>query len=114
VFAFKDPRLRHLNKGFKREELQVSFIQFNSPTEQIKQALDEIIKFNCMTLEFNYMHDLFQCLGNLAIERTGSYDWGGLFSFYDKNHDNLLDKNELRGMVINCGPTFAEATEAEV
>lgn len=58
IFAFKDPRLRHLNKGFKREELQVSFIEFAS-SESVKQAIDQIIKFNCMTLEFNYMHDLF-------------------------------------------------------
>jgi hypothetical protein len=113
IFAFKDARLRHLNKGFKREELQVSFLQF-AVSEQVREAIDEIIKFNCMTLEFNYIHDLFQCLSDLCIERTGSYDWGGLFSFYDKNHDNLLDKNELRGMVSSCGPTFAEATEAEV
>ncbi|TNV74030.1 hypothetical protein FGO68_gene14997 [Halteria grandinella] len=113
VFAFKDPRLRHLNKGFKREELQVSFIDF-AASEQVKHGIDEIIKFNCMTLEFNYMHDVFTCLGHLAIERTGSYDWGGLFFFYDKNHDNLLDKNELKGMIINCGPTFAEVTEAEI
>ena len=28
VFEFKDPRLRHLNKHFKRDELQVSFSNF--------------------------------------------------------------------------------------
>lgn len=102
-----------MNKNFRREELQVNFIEFSS-SDSIKRAIDEIIKFNCMTLEFNYMHDLFTSLSKLVVERTGSYDWGGLFSFYDKNHDNLLDKNELRGMIVHCGPTFENATEAEV
>jgi hypothetical protein len=98
VFAFKDPRLRHLNKDFKREELQVSFMDMGSDgqVDGIKRSLDEIIKFNCMTLEFNYMLDLYKHLGELAVSRTGSYDWGSLFTLYDKNLDNLLDKNELR------------------
>ena len=51
-------------------------------------------------LEFNYIQDLFVCLGKLAVTKTGSQDWGGLFSFYDKNRDNLLDKNELKGMIV--------------
>ena len=67
-----------------------------------------------MTLEFNYMHELFQHLNGLAVKRTGTYDWAGLFTFYDKNLDNLLDKNELRNMIVECGGSFAEVTEAEV
>ena len=114
VFDFKDPRLRHLNKSFKREELQVSFIDFGSNKDSVPRAIDEIIKFNCMTLEFNYIQDLFTQLHSLAIEKTGNLDWAGLFSIFDHNHDNLLDKNELRAMIKECKETFAEVTEAEV
>lgn len=30
VFTFKDPRLRHLNSNFKRDELQVEFVEFGN------------------------------------------------------------------------------------
>ncbi len=53
-------------------------------------------------------------MNDLAIKCTGTYDWSGLFTFYDKNVDNLLDKNELRQMIVDCGGAFSEATEAEV
>jgi Ca2+-binding EF-hand superfamily protein len=53
-------------------------------------------------------------LNKLAVTKTGNYDWGGLYSMYDKNLDNLMDKNELREMVIACGDPFKEVTEAEV
>jgi hypothetical protein len=113
VFSFKDPRLRHLNKDFKREELQVDFVDFGNK-EGIKQAIDQIIKFNCMTNEFNYILDIFQHVQTLALTKLGTYDYAGLFTMYDKNLDNLLDKNELRQLIIDCGEKFALATEAEV
>jgi hypothetical protein len=113
VFAFKDPRLRHLNKNFKREDLHMDFVDFNN-SDGVKRSIDEIIKFNLMCLEFNYIHDLFHNLNVLAVRRTGTYDWGGLYTFYDKNIDNLLDKNELREMIVDSGEPFNEVTEAEV
>ncbi len=58
VFAFKDPRLRHMNKNFKREDLYAAGIEIGN-SEGVRSALDDIIKFNLMTLEFNYMQDLF-------------------------------------------------------
>ncbi len=64
-----------------------------------------------MCLEFNYIHELFQLLSDLVIKKTGTYDWGSLFSLYDKNKDNLLDKNELKELVITCYP---DVTDAEV
>jgi len=30
MFAFKDPRLRHLNKGFKRSELMIDGLDFST------------------------------------------------------------------------------------
>jgi len=48
------------------------------------------------------------------VQKTGTYDWAGLFTFYDKNLDNLMDKNELRQMIVESGGSFTEATEAEV
>ena len=113
VFTFKDPRLRHLNTNFKREELQVEFIQFGNQ-DGIKHAIDEIIKFNCMTNEFNYILDVFNHIQELVLDKMGTFDYAGLFSFYDKNLDNLLDKNELRQLLIDCGEKFAHITEAEV
>lgn len=58
--------------------------------------------------------DLHECLSKLAVEKTGTLDWAGLFSFYDKNRDNLLDKNELKGMVSEAGQTFVAVTDAEI
>ena len=58
MFTFKDPRLRHLNNNFKRDELQVEFVDFGNQ-DGIKKAIDQIIKFNCMTNEFNYILDIF-------------------------------------------------------
>jgi hypothetical protein len=46
-----------MNKAFRREELQVTYVEFAN-SEGVKQAIDEIIKFNCMTNEFNYILDL--------------------------------------------------------
>ena len=109
-----------MNKNFRREELQVKFVDFDganttgSNVDGVKKAIDEIIKFNCFTLEYNYMHELFTKMNTLAVEKTGSYDWASLFSLFDKNKDNLLDKNELRELVLACGPKYAEVTEAEV
>ena len=112
IFAFKDPRLRHLNKDFRREELQVSFPDFHHSNE-MQAALDQIIQFNSMTLEFNYMLDIYHSLKKLVVEKTGSPDdYASLFSVYDQNHDNLLDKNELREMILAAG--HAGVTEAEV
>jgi hypothetical protein len=34
-------------------------------------------------------------MSELALVRLGAYDWVGLFALYDRNKDNLLDKNEL-------------------
>lgn len=95
VFTFKDPRLRHLNSNFKRDELQVEFIDFGNQ-DGIKKAIDQIIKFNCMTNEFNYILDIFHHVQEVTLTKMGTYDYAGLFSMYDKNLDNLLDKNELR------------------
>jgi hypothetical protein len=67
VFAFKDPRLRHLNKDFKREELQVNFVEFAQNEVGVQRTLDEIIKFNCMCLEFNFMHDVFHQVSALTL-----------------------------------------------
>ena len=47
IFSFKDARLRHLNKGFKRDELQIKNANFAADQESFKSAIDEIIKFNC-------------------------------------------------------------------
>jgi hypothetical protein len=73
VFTFKDPRLRHLNNNFKREELQVEFVQFGNQ-DGIRKAIDQIIKFNCMTDEFNYILDVFHHVQDLALAKLGIYD----------------------------------------
>ena len=97
IFSFKDPRLRHLNKGFRREEQQVREVDFADDPGAFKAAIDEIIKFNCFTNEFNYVHELFSRISDkLIIEKTGGYNWVSLFTLYDENKNNLLDKPELK------------------
>lgn len=91
----------------------MSFLDFRGNAEAVRKAVDEIIKFNGFTLEFNYMHELFTHLQKLALARTGSLDWGGLFSHYDKNRDNLFDKNELREMMLDCGAEVVKNAKGE-
>lgn len=110
IFAFKDPRLRHLNKNFKREELQLKNLDFVHDKEEFKNAIDEIIKLNCNTNEFNYIHELFTKMSDLVLSKTGN--WASLFTMYDKNKDNLLDKLELKDLIKDCG--FTDVTDAEV
>jgi len=98
MFSYKDPRLRHLNESFKRKELQVlpaSIELTGSQQEEYRVALEEIIKFNCFTNEFNYMHELFWKLQNELMVQKG-VNWAGLFSMFDVNKDNLMDKTELK------------------
>eukprot|EP00347_Sterkiella_histriomuscorum_P022899 403336739 len=111
MFAYKDPRLRHLNKNFKREELQIHNIDFVLDKTEFQAAIDDIIKFNCHTNEFNYMHEVFTNLNDLLVKKTVSYDWGKLFDCYNKDGKNLLEKIELKEMLIDCG--FVEVTDAE-
>jgi Ca2+-binding EF-hand superfamily protein len=67
-----------------------------------------------MTLEFNYMLELFTSLKSLVLEKTGNpSDYAGLFSLFDQNHDNLLDKNELRDMIV-AAKKENSVTDAEV
>lgn len=58
------------------------------------------------------MHEVFTKLSTLVIEKTENYNWEALFNSYDKNSDALLDKIELKGMLIDCG--LKEVTDAEV
>jgi hypothetical protein len=79
----------------------------------VKRAVDEIIKFNCFTLEFNYMHDIYLHLLDLVVAKTGSLDWGNLFAMYNTNKDNsnLLDKNELRALILDLGAKTVVKTD---
>ena len=48
----------------------------------MQAALDEIIKFNCLVNEFNYMNDLAIKLKNVLIPKTLKtkiIDWAKLF-----------------------------------
>ncbi|CDW73821.1 UNKNOWN [Stylonychia lemnae] len=112
LFEYKDPRLRHLNKNFSREELQVRNLDFVNDKVGFKAAIDEIIKFNCQVNEFNYMHDLFQRMNKLLIEKTVSYDWIKLFDLYDKDlKKNILEKSEIKKIMVDAG--FTEVTDRE-
>ena len=51
-------------------------------------------------------------MNDLVIAKTGGFNWAGLFTLYDANKDNLLDKTELKQLVKDCG--FAEVTDVEV
>lgn len=58
------------------------------------------------------MHELFIKFSSLVIEKTENYNWEALFNLYDKNSDALLDKIELKGMLIDSG--LKDVTDAEV
>ena len=59
MFAYKDPRLRHLNTNFKREELQIKNWDNVPDKLGFRAAIDDMITFNCHVNEFNYMHEIF-------------------------------------------------------
>lgn len=66
-----------------------------------------------MVNEFNYMHDLYTNINEkLLMQKTGGYNWASLFTQYDSNKDNLLDKTELKNLMKESG--MAEVTDAEV
>jgi len=58
------------------------------------------------------MNDIFTNLNSLLIKTTTNYDWRELFNAYDKNKDGLLDKIELKQMLLGCG--LKDITDAEV
>jgi hypothetical protein len=44
MFSYKDPRLRHLKEGFRKEELHVKLIDFGTGDDSdFKRAMDEIV-----------------------------------------------------------------------
>lgn len=111
MFSFKDPRLRHLNPNFKREELQVPVFESVNDVEAFRSAIDSIIQFNLNVNEFNYIHEFFYRLNDLVVEKTGGFNWAKLFTVYDKNNNNLLEKTELKEMLIDSG--LKDATDCE-
>jgi len=110
MFTYRDPRLRHLNKDFRREELQVSKLDLTaSKQDKFKSAIDEIIKFNCFTNEFNYMYEAFTKMRRALLPKH-NYSWEALFGEYDKNKDGLLDKGETKQLMVAVGlPNITDA-----
>jgi hypothetical protein len=52
----------------------------------MQAALDEIIKFNCLVNEFNYMNDLairFKNTLMVLVLKSKVVDWPALFQHYD-------------------------------
>jgi len=47
----------------------------------------------------------------LLVEKTGSFNWISLFTYYDKTKDNLLDKQEIKAMLKDSG--YVDVTDAE-
>jgi hypothetical protein len=78
--------------------LHTDIIDFGGESkEDYINALNEIIKFNCFTNEFNYMHDLFTSFKDKLLLKKGvGVNWYSLFKSYDVNNNNLLDKIELK------------------
>jgi Ca2+-binding EF-hand superfamily protein len=59
------------------------------------------------------MHDFFTRLDTkILVQKTGSFNWASLFTQYDTNKDNLLEKEELKILLKDAG--FIEVTDAEV
>lgn len=47
----------------------------------------------------------------LLVEKTVSYDWSRLFDEYNKDGKNLLDKQEVKQIMIDC--KLPEVTDRE-
>ena len=79
-------------------------------------AMDEIIKHNCYSNEFNYMQELYQKLKtDLLAKRTGSVaheDWRRLFRYYDRKNNGSLSTVDLQKMMVDAGMDYA--TDKEV
>lgn len=48
------------------------------------------------------------------FQKTGTYNWAGIFTEYDVNKDNLLDKIELKKMMEDSKFSKTPVTDAEV
>ena len=76
--------------------------------------MDEIIKYNQFTTEFNYMQEVsHRFINNLMPEtkRQQRPDWAALFFRYDTDEDGLLTKKNVAKMMADAGMTHA--TDAE-
>ena len=57
--SFLDPRLQHKNSGYVPESLHPERIRFEGNAQTYGCALNEIIKFNNLANEFNFMQQIF-------------------------------------------------------
>ena len=113
AFSFQDPRLMHLKPNYTREQLQLNNISFVNNPSAFKAALDEIIKYNNFVNEYNYCQEFYSRLQNDLMRKMHLPDFESVFIKYDKDHDDLLTKEEFQQMMIDAGMkyvTFAEAS----
>ena len=77
--------------------------------------MDEIIKFNNFTNEYNYILEIVQRLKSKLMPqlfKSKRVDWNGLFVHYDANSNGYIEMAELKLMMKAAGMEMA--TDAEV
>ena len=80
-----------------------------------RAAIDEIIKYNQFTTEFNYMQEVAaRFIDRLMPEtkRLQKPNWAALFDKYDVNKDRLIVKSEVGQMMRDAG--MKHSTDAEI
>ena len=117
MFVYKEPKLKHLNEGYSREK-ELMLLKDELHSDQLVEAYDEILKFNNQASEYNYMVEVFhefqkQFLGGVDSELTNSDSWVSLYKQFDSDHDNLLNKTELRTMLMACQAFEHRLTHAD-
>ena len=84
---------------------------FASNKEAYKVALDEIIKYNQFVNEFNYLQEFHARMHKELIDgKTNNYQ--RLFEKYDQDEDSLLQKEDVRKMMVDSGMRYVTLAEA--
>ena len=102
-----------MKPNYSRESLQLENISFANNPHAFKAALDEIIKYNNFVNEFNYCQEFYSRVRNDLMKKLHLPDFESLFIKYDKDHDDLLSKEDLQQMMIDCGMKYVTFAEAE-
>jgi hypothetical protein len=79
-------------------------------------ALDEIIKYNNKTNEFNYLQELYHRMKGVIDDPTrlsSCSNWNDLYNVYDQDNSSQLNIIELTHMMSDAGMKYCTDAESK-
>lgn len=109
----------HKNEGYDRQS-ELKLIRPEIKDEDLFEKYEDMLKFNNQICEMNYMVEIYHAfqniIGGINSEMAFTKDaWIGLFQKYDTDpKDNLLNKNELKKMIMSNETLKCKTSDADV